>query len=129
MATGLHRTGFRAVIALMLVVSTLVFMAAGFAAHNPGTLGRVQVERHATLKTQQAGEDHVHDDGSVEERASGHLHGHNPGDHSHETARAAQSFTVIAVSVDSSLRVLSDRFAHEGVAATLERPPKPIFRT
>lgn len=129
MATGLHRTGFRAVIALMLVMSTLVFMAAGFAAHNPGTLGRVQVERHATLKIQQAGENHVHDDGSVEERASGHLHGHNSGDHSHETARAAQSFTVIAVSADRSLRVLSDRFADEGVAATLERPPKPIFRT
>lgn len=129
MATGLHRTGLRAVIALMMVVSTWVFMATGFAAHNPGTLGRVQVERHATLKTQQSGEDHVHDDGSVEERVSGHQHGHNPGDHSHETARAAQTFTVIAVSAYNSLHALSDRFVHQGVATTLERPPKPIART
>lgn len=128
MATGLHRTGFRAVVALMLVVSTWVFMASGFAAHNPGTLSRIQVERHATLKVQHADDGHVHKDGDLEEGASGHLHGHNPGDHSHETARAALTVAVVTVEAREALPAVSDRLAPESLASSLERPPKPVVQ-
>ena len=44
-----------------------------------------EAERHAELKQQSAAHGHIHDDGDDGERVRGHVHGHNPADHSHDT--------------------------------------------
>lgn len=52
--------------------------------HDPGAALTAESERHAVLNQQSLAHGHVHDDGENDERMAGHLHGHNPGDHSHD---------------------------------------------
>lgn len=77
------------VIALAVTLSlslTSVFMARS---HDARALAEAQLKRHAELTIQLSTHGHSHDDGTADERSLGHLHGHNGGDHTHETPSAA----------------------------------------
>ena len=80
-----------------LAVTTL---AAGLAlaplplasAHDPLELSAAEAARHAALVAQEIAEHgHSHDDGEAHEQSGGHMHGHDPADHSHQFAFFAGS--------------------------------------
>ena len=75
-------------------------MAAGLAlaplplasAHDPLALAAAESARHAALVAQEIAEHgHSHDDGEAHEQSGGHMHGHDPADHSHQFAFFAGS--------------------------------------
>ena len=61
-------------------------------AHNPLSGAAAESARHPALLAQEIAEHgHSHDDGEAHEQSGGHLHGHDPADHSHQFAFFAGS--------------------------------------
>lgn len=81
---GLHgRKTMAALVALCLSLAPLPLASA----HDPLTLSAAEAARHAVLMAQDVAEHgHSHDDGAAQEQSPGHLHGHDPADHSHQAA-------------------------------------------
>jgi hypothetical protein len=56
-------------------------------AHDPLALSAAEAARHAALVAQEIAEHgHSHEDGDDHEQSPGHMHGHDPADHSHQFA-------------------------------------------
>lgn len=56
-------------------------------AHDPLALSAAEAARHAALVAQDIAEHgHSHEDGDDHEQSPGHMHGHDPADHSHQFA-------------------------------------------
>ena len=80
----------------LIVVATVVgltSMPLPFAlTHDARALQASEDERHAALLALEAAEHgHSHDDGTADEENAGHVHGHDPADHSHQFAFVAGS--------------------------------------
>jgi ABC-type Zn2+ transport system substrate-binding protein/surface adhesin len=91
---------FRIALAKRIKVIAVVAITAGLAlapmplasAHDPLALAAAESARHAALAAQETAEHgHSHDDGEAHEQSDGHLHGHDPADHSHQFAFFAGS--------------------------------------
>lgn len=93
-------------------------------AHDPLALASAEMARHAALQAEIAEHGHAHDDGHEHEQSSGHMHGHDPADHSHQTiffAGAASHFSPPpSEGWPSSLSNVND----PGTAFGIDRPPK-----
>jgi hypothetical protein len=115
--------------ALVMAVAMLPPLSGG-PSHDPLDLKQVEAARHMALDADSLdGQDHVHDDGSLEERQRGHSHGHSPADHSHETAGPA--ITLIAPDDFEAPAWRAHRGARHAsvLSSRLERPPRSILRS
>jgi hypothetical protein len=94
-------------------------------AHNPLALAAADSERHADLMAQEIAEHgHSHDDGEAHEQSGGHMHGHDPADHSHQFAFFAGSASHWGLPAPQ--RWPSSRSGQPDPAAGsgIDRPPK-----
>lgn len=95
-------------------------------AHGSAAIVLVEEARHSALAAVSEEHGHSHEDGEPDEQVPGHLHDHNPFDHSHETPSMASGFSVASPTVFSE-RILGKAFlAQTGPSEQIDRPPKHI---
>ncbi len=112
------------VIAFAMTCSVAASVSAKTAAHDFSRLAAAEAERHAVLDAHHLQSDHVHEDGEREEQRPGHIHGHNPVDHSHDQPSQAVT-AVIAVFCPIRTRIADRSTAClEHLAQGPDRPPK-----
>lgn len=75
---------FRRALLCLLALTLQLSAYQAIARHDPGAALTAESERHVVLNQQSLAHGHIHDDGENDERVAGHLHGHNPADHSHD---------------------------------------------
>ncbi|MEQ9069309.1 MAG: hypothetical protein RLO18_21425 [Gimesia chilikensis] len=82
--------------------------------------------RHAELASA-IDHGHSHDDGELEEQRTGHDHGHNPADHSHETPHLIAHQYLVHRDTNRLQFVSIPETVELGASFRLDRPPKPVF--
>lgn len=127
MPNWVNSTAFRLLIAFAMGLGMLLSPIGGSVSHNPIALAAAEAARHAELSEQMEAHGHSHDDGEVDERAPGHSHGHNPADHSHETASALPGFAQPLPPIGRRWLASPPSFVDLEFCFRLERPPRPIF--
>ena len=86
------RTTFRNLAVRAMAASLALAPLPLASAHDPLSLAAAESARHAALVAQEIAEHgHSHDDGEAHEQSGGHMHGHDPADHSHQFAFFAGS--------------------------------------
>ncbi|TGV05499.1 hypothetical protein E4695_16125 [Alcaligenaceae bacterium 429] len=121
-----YKPTFKLFSVFLIMLSLLAVPSVGQTnSHNPLALAFAEKQRHSELAATAASEKtHTHEVGLNEETYSGHQHGHNPADHSHETKSFAAEFCYITKSAPQ-LWVLAPAQAKPiNLNAPLERPPK-----
>jgi hypothetical protein len=118
----------RVFIIISIVFGLLASASIGSASHGPDLWTQSEAARHLKLATVDAHEvEHSHEDGEVVERMLGHMHGHDPADHSHQTGFVAQADCDFglrpAKSWNSRAHVMPKQKAGEGIL----RPPKSVL--
>jgi hypothetical protein len=121
-----------ALIRLLVICAVMFGLIAlpgiGSASHSPQTWIASETDRHAELAAIGTSEaTHSHEDGEPVEQALGHLHGHDPADHSHQQAFFADD------AADFVLRPVKSW--HSGPLSSpkqkpvdgILRPPKSLF--
>ena len=127
MPNWVHSTVFRLVIAIAMTLGMLLSPIGSSASHNPIALAAAEAARHAELVAQIENLGHSHDDGENDEQNSGHSHGHNLADHSHETASTLPFSALIFPPFSRRGFPYPPSFADMETGFRLERPPRPIF--
>lgn len=127
MPNWVHSAAFRFAIALAMTLGMLLSQIGSSASHNPIALAAAEAARHAELAAQVDNHGHSHDDGEVDEQSPFHSHGHNPADHSHETASMLPYLAPIVPPFGRRWLAYQPSFADLGTGLQLERPPRPIF--
>ena len=95
--------------------------------HDANFLAIAEAVRHAELAPQHEEIGHVHDDGDADEQAPGHSHGHNPGDHTHDTAGSIPHFALAMPDVERIWEACPHFFVYFSTIFPLDRPPRPTF--
>lgn len=91
--------------------------------HSPATLLTAEAERHLVVETEHDQGGHSHDSDEENERAAGHMHGHNPGDHNHDPPLELTNFKP-AIDQPRALWSAADHAAMGGRrGGRLDRPP------
>ena len=126
----IHRT-LPGVVTTILVIMGLAFTP-GYvlASHCPDPLATAELVRHADLGAETVSDHgHSHEDGDSDERGPGHVHGHDPADHSHQ-------LTFTAPASVPPLQVTGQGWQLPGQSALLgepdsglERPPRSVLPT
>jgi hypothetical protein len=118
-------TGFRLIVVLAMMIGGVSALSHTASLHNPAVLQAIEQVRHASL----VDKDHVNDEGLEEEREPGHIHGHNPADHSHETMGSA----VVLAGLGCAKGTASQSEPHQNIYGEpffrLDRPPRHGFST
>ncbi len=107
-----------------MVLGMLVSPISGLASHHPAALD-AETARHAELAAQIEPHDHVHDDGTEEERSPGHAH-HDPADHTHEKASMLPGLAPLIPMISKTWLAYAPRFGDLDTRSRLDRPPRPI---
>jgi hypothetical protein len=122
-----RNTIIRFVIAFGVMFGMIVSPRGMILSHNATILAFAEAARHAVLMPHGEELGHVHDDGEEDEQAPDHSHGHNAGDHSHDTASSLPYFTLTIPASshrwEAGLHALIDL----NTRFPLDRPPKSIF--
>lgn len=118
---------FRIVIVFTMALGMLLSPIGGLASHNPIPLAAAEAARHAELAALVDAHGHAHDDGVADEQMPGHAHGHNPADHTHETANANIHFAQSVFPIGRMWHAHPLSFADFESDYRLERPPRPIL--
>lgn len=119
----------RIAIGLIMAVALSLAPPLNIVAHNPAVLAQAEIERHVALVEADNHHGHVHEDGDDQEQRSGHLHGHNAADHSHDTAsRIADDGTPCSVSIVRQLVVTLQSNVDPDFSFRLERPPRSLMQ-
>ena len=126
MSNWVNSTAFRLVIAFAMTLGMLSSPIGSSASHNPIALAAAEAARHAELTAQVEAHGHSHDDGEVDEQSPGHSHGHNPADHTHETASTLPEFAHPSPPIGRSWLAWPPAFADLETRFRVERPPRPI---
>lgn len=108
---------------------TLQAMAGGWNvghAHNSAVMAQTEEARHGVLAPSLDKHGHTHENGEPDERAPGHLHGHNAFDHSHETPSVIFSFDAISLIVPQERNPDLGFSARNAPPDPIDRPPKNI---
>lgn len=127
MSSWAHSAAFRIAIAAVMTLGMLLSAMGGAISHNPAALAANQAARHAELAVQLADHGHVHDDGMDDEQSPGHLHGHNPADHSHETPNTLADLKAPAPPIGRAWHPHPPVFVDPDATFPFERPPRPTF--
>lgn len=115
----------RFAIALAVALSMLALALGGGSSHDP----LAQAARHVQLDAGLAdhGHGHVHDQGADDEKQPGHVHGHNPLDHTHDTYSLPFSTLLTWAPAEREWQPAPGKSGASAPPARLERPPKPYF--
>lgn len=127
MPTWVHSAAFRLVIAFAMALGMLLSPVGSSASHNPIALAAAEAARHAELAAQIEAHGHSHDDGEADEQSPVHSHGHNPADHTHETASTLPDFAQPVPPIGRRWLAHPPSAADLETRFRLERPPRPIF--
>lgn len=113
-------------LAVALLVFCLVLAPLPLAsAHDPLALSGAEAERHAAMMAQEIAEHgHSHDDGDPHEPEAGHLHGHDPADHSHQIGFFGVSSSQLALPALQRWPSVQAEFPDPATGFGIERPPK-----
>jgi hypothetical protein len=114
----------------VIILSMMLQAAATFwgvtHAHGGAAMAQAEEARHSVLTAVSEDHGHSHEDGESDERKPGHLHDHNPFDHSHETPSMSSGLGVTSPTVFSE-RIQGNAFlAHTGPPEQIDRPPKSM---
>lgn len=116
---------------LVIVFSTMLGLllppASASPSHDSAALMIAEAQHHVGPTEDLTGKGHVHQDGNWEEQLPGHVHGHNPFDHSHETSATAAQVTSSMRASRSDWLPIASACAHCSLGSRLDRPPKPIL--
>jgi hypothetical protein len=111
-------------------------MAAGLAlaplpldsAHDPLSHVAAETARHAALVAQEIAEHgHSHDDGEAHEQSGGHMHGHDPADHSHQFAFFAGSASQWGLPAPQRWPASRSGPPDSAKGFGIDRPPKRVM--
>lgn len=116
----------RIIIAIAVMLGIALPPAGQSPSHDPASAAVAEAVRHAELAAQIEAHGHAHDDGVGEEQKPGHSHGHNPGDHSHETPNVPPGGMIIACSVVRDWTATRASVQLPGEQSRLDRPPRQI---
>jgi len=108
---------FRCIAALAVVLGLLVLPAGIFATHGMAATAP-EVSCHL---------EHGHHEGVALDSATEHAEGHNPADHSHETAFVLLSHPAMVATAGRNWLAVAWSFTGSETAFQLDRPPRPIF--
>lgn len=117
----------RTIVAFVVAVGLLLGPLRTLAAHDPISLAVAEAQRHAELATEWQDHGHSHDDGSEDEQSIGHTHGHNPGDHSHETPDEPPSFFAAFPMMRDGWQAVTVKLPAPQASPDFQRPPRSIF--
>ncbi|PLC48099.1 hypothetical protein CR159_20155 [Pollutimonas subterranea] len=124
------RSTLRFITAIAMILSILLTLPmAQSASHNPLALASAEKLRHAELSVEISDHGHSHDFGLEEEKQAGHLHGHNPVDHSHEIQNLPPEVAVALASIPQTWDLVPSLSKLPHHSFLLERPPKAGFLT
>ena len=127
MLRWISTAGIRPAIALAVAVSLLLFPPGSPSRHDPPAFAQAEVARHLLLGSAVCEDhDHVHDDGSPEERRPGHKHGHNAADHSHVSASPAVFLAMLSHPKTRQWQPHGLLSVHRAPTFRLERPPRSM---
>lgn len=114
----------RVLVGIAFLIGLFVSPARYLASHDVLQMTQAEADRHAELAAQFDEHGHTHDDGVADEKRSGHLHGHNPADHSHETAAAPLLTTPLLVGGPKSWLAGRALALDPSYVLSFERPPR-----
>lgn len=126
MPNRVNRAMLCLVVALAMAFGSLLPHASDSSTHDPVALAAAEAERHGQFEADIAGHGHSHDDGQEYERSTGHMHGHNPADHSHETPTTPSGSEAVVPTLVQNVVPTAHDTAHLDTTYRLERPPRPI---
>jgi hypothetical protein len=92
--------------------------------HDPVDLAVAENVRHVALAEEFTEHGHDHDDGTTEEQLPGHMHGHDPADHSHQLAHLPVASGHSALTLDRSWLAHMRDLPDLETAFGIDRPPK-----
>lgn len=95
-------------------------------AHDPFSLIQAENLRHAALgaKAIEERHGHSHEYGTEEEQTAGHMHDHDPADHSHNFAHLSSSANYWSVDKAQGWPKLLSDLVQSSTTFGIERPPK-----
>ncbi len=108
---------FRCIAALAVILGLLVLPAGIFATHGIAATAP-EVSDHL---------EHGHHESVALDRDTDHAEGHNPADHSHETAFVLLSHPAVVATAGRNWLAVARSFTGSETASQLDRPPRPIF--
>lgn len=112
------------VIAIAMALSLLVVRATHSLSHDPFAILAAEKQAHAESAAKAADHGHVHDEGDQSDREPGHVHGHDPADHSHETAGMVTKLTQALAPNVRAMFIPAVQRPASVERWRLERPPK-----
>lgn len=117
---------FISLFSAMLLSLALVTLPSNFSSfHFPIEMSDLETDRHAELEqVENADHGHAYDDGEPYEKKSGHSHGHDPADHSHQVSFVSHHATEALQKLDVIRFVEITDFVTLDLGSGLERPPK-----
>lgn len=117
--------GFRLVIAAAVMAGIFSFGNHGLSSHGPGAFLAAAADLDAGEgHTHDHDEGHGHDHDLDEDSQPGHVHGHNPLDHSHVTMSPATAVAELAGARDTAWHDGPPRESRGAPPYFLERPPR-----
>jgi ABC-type nickel/cobalt efflux system permease component RcnA len=119
------RTCLRSAATILLALALAFAPRFAGIAHDPLSLAMAEQARHAGLADSgDVDHHHEHDHGEAGERHAGHLHGHDPSDHTHDTGQAVPFLMAAGVRLDATLISAGSPGHDDGERERLERPPR-----
>lgn len=122
-----HRSVFRLVITMAVVISMQLSAIRISMSHLPNQIEAAELTRHSQLTSPQNMHGHSHYDGEVEEQRSGHNHGHDAADHSHEMLYKVSYLFLSKPTLVKNWEISPPVFAELETLYTIEHPPRKIF--
>jgi hypothetical protein len=112
---------------LPAVLAVVLLLAVAPPFHPPRAMPAAEAE-HQELRSPEVSDRHgqIHDVGSPEADLPGHSHGHDPADHSHETAVPLNRIAGWPPEATATPWPPCLRLAGPLAVTEIERPPKPI---
>jgi len=120
------RAGFSLVIAFAMALGMVLSAAHMAAGHNAYATAQAEAVRHGELAATIAEHGHAHDEGEPSEQAPGHVHGHNPTDHLHETADRLSVVSLVTPGFARTSVAHDPAMADPGHPDGLKRPPRAV---
>lgn len=115
-------------IATLAIAIALIFAPLPIgSAHDPVALAAAEMERHATLQAEIAEHGHAHDDGHEHEQSSGHMHGHDPADHSHQSVFVPCSASHWSLPPAQCWPSMVSEIRDPATGSGIDRPPKHVL--